>query len=126
LNSIQFNKILIVDDSSFFRSIIKKMLVEANIGHTYQEAKDGDEAFFQYTSGTPPHLVIMDMVMPDIDGVEATKEILKFDPSAKIIVTSSKENKELVDDAIAAGAKGYLLKPFDADQMVIAVSKQLV
>ena len=125
MNPINFSKILIVDDSPFFRAVIKKILKEANIGKIYHEAKDGKEAISKYVASRPPHLVIMDIKMPNIDGLKANKAIMKFDPNAKIIVISAKENKETVDDAIKAGAKDYLLKPFDAGQVVMAVSKQL-
>jgi len=101
------------------------MLSEAQIGSMHYEAKNGKEAITQYIAKRP-NLVIMDIVMPDVDGVKATKAITQYDPNAKIIVISAKENKETVLDAIKGGAKDYVLKPFDSGQVVMAVSKQLV
>ena len=126
MNPLRFSKILIVDDSPFFRASIKKILVEAQIGSIYYEAKDGKEAITQYITKRP-HVVVMDIVMPNVDGIKATKAITTHDPKAKIIVMSSKDNKETVDEVVKiGGAKDYVLKPFDSSTVVMAVSKQLV
>lgn len=126
MNPLRFSKILIADDSPFFRSAIKKILADAQIGSIYYEAKDGKEAISQYIAHKP-HLVIMDIVMPNLDGVKATQAITKYDLNAKIIVISAKENKETVNDVVNNyGAKDYVLKPFDSGKVVMAVSKQLV
>jgi len=101
------------------------MLRDSKIGSIYYEAKDGREAISQYIM-KKPHLVIMDIVMPDVDGVKATQAIIQHDPKAKIIIVSTKENKEIVTQAIKSGAKDYVFKPFDSGQVVMAVSKQLV
>lgn len=122
MNPLQWCRILIVDDSQFFRTQMKKILSEAGIGRRYYEAKDGQEAISQYMQNRPD-LVLMDMVMPNIDGVKATQAIKKFDPNAKIIVFSSIENKHIVSDAIKFGATNYILKPFDSGTAVMAVSK---
>ena len=126
LNPLRYSKILIVDDSAFFRSSTKKSLIEAQIGSRYYDAKDGKEAISQYISHRP-HVVIMDIVMPNVDGIKATQAIMKFDPNAKIIVISAKENQEVVNDVVNKyGAKDYVLKPIDSASIVMAVSKQLV
>ncbi len=126
MNPLRFSKILIADDSPFFRSAIKKILTDAQIGSIYYEAKDGKEAISQYIAHKP-HLVIMDIVMPNVDGVKATQAITKYDPNAKIIVISAKENKEIVNDVVNNyGAKDYVFKPFNSGEVVMAVSKQLV
>ena len=126
MNPLRFSKILIADDSPFFRSAIKKILTDAQIGSIYYEAKDGKEAISQYIAHKP-HLVIMDIVMPNVDGVKATQAITKYDPNAKIIVISAKENKEIVNDVVNNyGAKDYVFKPFNSGNVVMAVSKQLV
>ena len=122
MNPLQWCRILIVDDSQFFRTQMKKILSEADIGRRYYEAKDGQEAISQYMQNRPD-LVLMDMVMPNIDGVKATQAIKKFDQNAKIIVFSSIENKHIVSDAIKFGATNYILKPFDSGTAVMAVSK---
>lgn len=125
LNPIRFSKILIVDDSKFFRVSIKKTLSDAKVGSIYYEAKDGKEAITQYIAHKP-NIVIMDIVMPNVDGVKATQAITKYDPNAKIIVISSRENKETIDDVVnSGGAKDYVLKPVDSGKIIMAVSKQL-
>jgi len=125
LNPIRISRILIVDDSPFFRASTKKILIESQIGSHHYEAKDGQEAISQYIAHRP-HVVIMDIMMPNVDGVKATKAIMKFDPNAKIIVISAKENKEIINEVVNKyGAKDYVLKPIDSPSIVMAVSKQL-
>ena len=125
-NPLRFSKILIVDDSAFFRSSVKKILSEANIGSKYYEANDGKEAISKYVQ-LNPDVTIMDIVMPNVDGVKATMAIKHYDPNAKIIVISAKENKETVEDVVnKGGAKDYVLKPCDTSAIVMAVSKQIV
>jgi len=115
-----------VDDSPFFRTSIKKILSNAQIGTVFYEAKDGKEAISQYIAHRP-HVVIMDIVMPNVDGVKATQTITKYDPNAKIIVISAKENKEIVNDVVNRyGAKDYVLKPLNSSTVVMAVSRQLI
>ena len=126
MNPLRFSKILIVDDSSFFRAFVKKTLGEAQIGSRYYEASDGKEAISQYAAFRP-HVTIMDILMPNVDGVKATMAIKQYDPNAKIIVISAKENKETVEAVVnKGGAKDYVLKPCDSSAIVMAVSKQLV
>ena len=125
MNPIRFSKILIVDDSNFFRSSIKKVLRDAQIGSVYYEAKDGQEAISQYIAHKP-NLVIMDIMMPNVNGVKATQAITKYDPNAKIVVISAQENKAIVNDVVNNyGAKDYVLKPIDSGRIVMVVSKQL-
>lgn len=126
MNRLRFSKILIVDDSPFFRASVKKNLIDAQIGTYYYEAKDGKEAISQYIAHKP-HVVIMDIVMPNVDGIKATQVIMHHDPKAKIIVISAKENKEIVSEVVNKfGAKDYVLKPINSSAIVMAVSKQLV
>lgn len=101
------------------------MLSDAKVGTVYYEAKDGKEAISQYIAYRP-NIVIMDMMMPNVDGVQATQAIIKYDPHAKIIVISAKENKDTINDAIKCGAKDYVFKPFDSGKVVMTVSKQLL
>ncbi len=126
LNLLRFSKILIVDDSPFFRTSVKKNLIDAQIGTYYYEAKDGKEAISQHIAHKP-HVVIMDIMMPNVDGVKATQAIMQYDPNAKIIVISAKENKEIVHEVVNKfGVKDYVLKPIDSSAIVMAVSKQLI
>lgn len=126
MNPLRFSKILIVDDSAFMRTFVKRTLKEAQIGSRYYEANDGKEAISKYVAFRPD-VTIMDIVMPNVDGVKATMAIKQYDPNARIIVISSKENKETVQDVVEkGGAMDYLLKPCDSSAIVMAVSKQIV
>ncbi|QLH06455.1 two-component system response regulator [Nitrosopumilus ureiphilus] len=126
MNPLRFSKILIVDDSAFMRTFVKRTLKEAQIGSRYYEANDGKEAISKYVAFRPD-VTIMDIVMPNVDGVKATMAIKQYDPNARIIVISSKDNKETVQDVVEkGGARDYLLKPCDSSAIVMAVSKQIV
>jgi YesN/AraC family two-component response regulator len=126
VNKLRFSKILIVDDSQAFRIKTKMILTDAQIGMRYYEAKDGKEAISQYIAHKP-HLTIMDINMPTVDGIKATQAILKYDPNAVIIIISTMDNKDTIDAVIKnGGAKDYLIKPCDSSAIIMAASKQLV
>jgi len=126
LNLLRYSKILIVDDSKAFRVKIKSTLNDAKIGFYHYEAKDGQEAISQYIAHRP-HLTIMDLNMPNVDGIKASQVIKKFDPNAKIIIISTRDNQEAVDAVIKKGlAQDYVFKPCDSSSIAMAVSKQLV
>jgi len=125
LVTIRFSKILIVDDTQIFRERTKKILSDAKIGSKYYFAKDGKEAISQYIAHKP-HVVIMDIIMPNLDGVKASQAIMKFDPNAKIIVVSTKDNQETINAVVKSGfAKDYVFKPCDTSAIIMAVSKIL-
>ncbi|GBH33868.1 response regulator [Nitrosopumilus zosterae] len=126
MNPLRFCKILIVDDSAYMRTFIKRTLSDAQIGSRYYEANDGKEAISKYVA-FKPDVTIMDIIMPNVDGVKASMAINHYDPNAKIIVISAKENKETVEDVVKkGGAKDYILKPCDSSAIVMSVSKQIV
>ena len=126
MNLLRYSKILIVDDSKAFRVKIKSILTDAQIGYYYFEAKDGQEAISQYITNRP-NLTIMDINMPNVDGVQASQAIKKFDPKARIIIISTRDNQETVDAVIKKGlAQDYVFKPCDSSAIAMAVSKQLV
>jgi len=125
LNPIRFSKILIVDDSKAFRVKIKQILRDAQIGSHYFEAKDGKEAITQYIA-LRPHVVLLDISMPNVDGITTSRAILKHDPKAKIIIISTKDNQAILDATVNKGwANDYVVKPFDPRIVILAVSKQL-
>jgi CheY-like chemotaxis protein len=103
-------RVLIVDDAYFMRTLIKKVLKEAGY-EIVDEAKNGKEGITKYFE-LKPDFVTMDINMPDITGIEATRQILSKDPNAKIIAVTGSDSDEIKAEMISAGAKAYLKKPF--------------
>ncbi len=116
-------KVLIVDDAAFMRMMIKDIL-EKNGFEVIGEASNGLKALEIYKK-EKPDVVTMDITMPDMDGIEAVKEIKNFDPAAKVIMCSAMGQQSMVMDAIRAGAKDFIVKPFQADRVLDAVRKVL-
>ncbi|MCT8139832.1 response regulator [Anaerobacillus sp. CMMVII] len=117
------NKILIVDDAAFMRMMIKDILTK-NGFEIAGEANDGAQAIEKYKE-LSPDLVTMDITMPEMDGITALKEIKKFDPNAKVIMCSAMGQQAMVIDAIQAGAKDFIVKPFQADRVIEAIKKTI-
>lgn len=117
------NGILIVDDASFMRMMIKDILTK-NGFTVLGEAENGLKAIEKYKE-LNPDLVIMDITMPEMDGIQAVKEIKKANSNAKIIMCSAMGQQAMVIEAIQAGAKDFIVKPFQADRVVEAVKKVL-
>jgi len=116
-------KVLIVDDAAFMRMLVKKILVQA--GHqVVGEAGNGKEAVEKYKE-LKPDLVTMDVVMPEMDGISAVKEIMKIDPNAKIIMITAVGQEAKVMEALKSGAKGYIVKPFQAPKVIEEVNRVL-
>lgn len=116
-------RIMIVDDSLI---IIKKLtqLLET-LGHiVVATARNGKEAIEQYDFESVD-LVTMDITMPEMDGIEATKAIIRTNPDAKIIMITSHGQEQMVIESIEAGARGYILKPFDAAKIKEVIVKVL-
>ncbi|MFJ5963379.1 MULTISPECIES: response regulator [unclassified Bacillus (in: firmicutes)] len=116
-------KVLIVDDAAFMRMMIKDILVK-NGFDVVGEAENGAQAVEKYKEMSPD-LVTMDITMPEMDGITALKEIKQIDPSAKIIMCSAMGQQSMVIDAIQAGAKDFIVKPFQADRVLEAINKTL-
>lgn len=108
--------VLVVDDELFFREILKKMLTDAGF-NVVSEACDGAEAVQKFTE-TSPALVLMDIYMSAISGIEATKEIIAINPSAKIIICSGTGYDEDISAALAVGAKAVIFKPFYDEEVL--------
>ena len=114
-------KILLVDDAAFMRMMIRDIL-EQNGFHVVAEAKDGMSAIEQYKK-YKPDIVTMDITMPDMDGIKAVEEIKKIDSCAKIIMCTAMGQQAMVIDAIRAGAKDFIVKPFEESQVLEAINK---
>lgn len=115
--------ILIVDDASFMRMMIKDILTK-NGFEVVGEAENGITAVEKYKE-LNPELVIMDITMPEMDGIQAVKEIKNIDKDAKIVMCSAMGQQAMVIEAIQAGAKDFIVKPFQADRVIEAVKKVL-
>ena len=114
-------KILIVDDAAFMRMMIKDILSK-NGYEVVGEAENGAVAVNKYAE-VKPDLVLMDITMPEKDGIQALKEIRANDGNAKVIMCSAMGQQALVIEAIQSGAKDFIVKPFQADRVIEAVKK---
>jgi len=117
------HRILIVDDAAFMRMMIRDILTK-NGYEVVGEAQDGAQAVERFKE-LRPDLVTMDITMPEMDGIAALKEIKKIDSSAKVIMCSAMGQQAMVIDAIQAGAKDFIVKPFQADRVIEAIKKTL-
>ena len=115
--------VLIVDDASFMRMMIKGILVK-NGFTVIGEAGNGAEAVEKYFE-LKPSITTMDIAMPEVNGVEAVKQIRIKDSSAKIVMCSAMGQQALVLEAIQAGARDFIVKPFQAERVVDALNKIL-
>lgn len=116
-------KVLIVDDAAFMRMMLKDILTKN--GYTVVgEAENGAVAVARYGE-LKPDLTIMDITMPEMDGLQAVKEIRQQDAQARIIMCSAMGQQAMVIEAIQSGAKDFVVKPFQADRVIEAVSKAL-
>ncbi|GIW13819.1 MAG: response regulator [Tepidiforma sp.] len=112
--------ILVVDDAAFMRMRMSKILTEA--GYEVIQAENGLEALEKYQS-VKPDAVLMDITMPEMDGLTALKEIRKVDPNAKVAMVTALGQQQIVLEAVKNGAKDFLVKPAEADRVLAAVSK---
>jgi two-component system, chemotaxis family, chemotaxis protein CheY len=115
-------KILVVDDAAFMRLRAVKLLAEA--GHTVYEAENGRVAIEVYAR-EQPDAVLMDITMPEMDGLEALTEIRKVDPGARVAMLTAMGQQSVVMDAIKRGARDFVVKPFAPDRVLGAVQKLL-
>lgn len=113
--------VLVVDDTAFMRLTLKSLLTKNGFS-VVGEAENGEDAIQKYFQ-LKPDVVTMDITMPKMDGIDALKAILKRDPGAKIIVCSAMGQKPLVIEALASGAKDFIVKPFQPGRVVEALTK---
>jgi two-component system chemotaxis response regulator CheY len=112
---------LIVDDASYMRELIKDALARAGY-EIAGEAENGADAVVKYKK-LKPDLVTMDIVMQEKSGVDAVRDIVKFDKSARVLIVSAMGQQSMIIEAIQAGAKGFIIKPFKADVLMEEVRR---
>lgn len=115
--------ILIVDDALFMRRMLKDILIK-NDYEVIAEASDGKEALLKYKEHRPD-VVTMDITMTPVDGIEGCELIIDEDPDAKILMVSAMGQESMVIKAIKAGAKGFIVKPFDEEIVLSELKKML-
>lgn len=115
-------KVLIVDDAEFLRVRISKMLITD--GYEVAEAENGARAVEKYQT-IHPDIVLMDITMPEKDGLSALKEIRSLDPSAKVVMLTALGQESVVLEAIKSGAKDFIVKPFERERVLSAIYKLL-
>ncbi|NLL52143.1 MAG: response regulator [Peptococcaceae bacterium] len=117
------NSVMLVDDAAFMRMMLKDIL--SNNGYNIiGEAENGIIAIDKYME-LKPDITVMDITMPEMDGLQAVKEIRARDPQARIIMCSAMGQQAMVIEAIQSGAKDFIVKPFQAERVLEAVSKAL-
>lgn len=118
-------KIMLVDDAAFMRMMIKNYLTKGGFeSATFVEAQDGLDAVQKYET-EKPDLVIMDITMPNMDGLQALKKIREQDPNANVVMCTAMGQESMVVDAIKSGAKDFVVKPFNADRICSTVKSIL-
>ena len=116
-------KVLIVDDLAFIKLIIRDILEKRGI-EVAGEASNGIEAVEMYVK-LKPDVVLMDITMPRMDGIQSLSKIMSMDPNAKVIMCSALGQQKLIIQAIKLGAKDFIVKPFKAERIIGAIKKTL-
>ena len=116
-------RVLVVDDAQFMRMMLKDILIK-NGFEIIGEAKNGAEALERYKE-LKPDIVTLDITMPEVDGITALKNIKEYDPNAKAVMCSAMGQQGMVIESIQAGAKDFIVKPFQADRVIEAIRKAL-
>ncbi len=115
-------KILVVDDAQFLRVRISRLLTDG--GHEVLEADNGFNAVQAYQDGRPD-AVLIDITMPEMDGLAALKEIKALDSDARVVMLTALGQESVILEAIKAGAKDFVVKPFDAERVLEAIDRVL-
>jgi two-component system chemotaxis response regulator CheY len=119
VNNVKF---LIVDDASFMRIVLKDILISHGLASQIYEAGDGLAAVEAYKQFRPD-VVTMDVNMPKADGIHALQSILRINPRAKVVMVTAVEQKHVIQDAMKAGARDYIIKPFDRPNVALVINK---
>ncbi|HHW11967.1 MAG TPA: response regulator [Firmicutes bacterium] len=109
-------RVLIVDDAAFMRMSLRKIMVE-NGFEVVGEAENGKEALEKYNE-LQPDIVTLDITMPEMDGITALKGLMKLDPNANVVIVSAMGQESYVREAVMAGAKNFIVKPFNKDHVI--------
>lgn len=113
--------ILIVDDAMFMRTMLKNILIKQGF-NIVGEAGNGKEALEQYKA-LKPDVVTLDITMPEVDGLQAVKDIMAYDRNAKVIMCSAMGQQAMVLEAIKSGARDFIVKPFQPERILEAINK---
>lgn len=115
-------KILVVDDAEFLRVRLTKMLISD--GYEVLQAENGLVAVNTYKEARPD-VVLMDVTMPEMDGLAALKEIIGFDSKARVIMLTALGQESVVLEAVKSGARDFIVKPFEHERVMKAITKLL-
>jgi two-component system chemotaxis response regulator CheY len=115
--------VLIVDDVAFVRKTLSEILTKADY-RVVGEASNGTEAIAMYAK-LRPDIVTMDVVMPQMSGIEATRRLLRDDKNARIVIISAMGQETMIMEAINVGAKDYVLKPFSSEEVLKTIDRAL-
>jgi len=113
-------KIMVVDDAAFMRLTLEKIFAKS--GHEVIQAKNALEALTLYQEHRPD-LVTMDITMPEINGIEVVSKLKEIDPNVRVIMISAMGQESMVREAISAGALDFVVKPFQPERILAAVSR---
>ncbi len=116
------SKIMVVDDAAFMRMKCSKLLTSN--GYEVVEAGTGAQAVENYKAARPD-AVLLDITMPDMDGLQALKEIKRLDPNARVAMVTAMGQQSIVLEALKAGARDFVVKPFDPERVLAAVKKMV-
>ncbi len=114
-------RVMIADDSDAIRMVLRDIL-EIGKHEFVGEATNGSEAIERFIE-TKPEILLLDMAMPKKDGLTALREIIKINPKAKIIMITATDNQNTIRDCISAGARAYLLKPFNFQDVLKTITE---
>ena len=115
-------KVLIVDDAAFMRLSLRRIIESDDQFEIVGEAENGRIGYEQYKI-LNPDIVTMDITMPEMDGIQALKHFVEYDPDATVVIISAMGQESYVRDAIISGAKGFIVKPFKQDNVIKTLSK---
>jgi two-component system chemotaxis response regulator CheY len=118
------SRILIVDDAAFMRNLLRDVFTKDSRFEVVGEASNGNEAIEKYQQ-LRPDLVTMDIVMPGMDGIEAVRKLVRQDPGARVVMVSALGQEALVMESLVAGARDFVVKPFEPEKVIKTVEGAL-